>query len=379
MSPQGRLFTAVVCAATAWGTGTPASADGGWSFSAGPMMQFGLQVEASGASHVQQLGMHAGTSYLSVPGSIGSLSSYADRDYDDGFVYMDPGTANPQSIVPGVTWYWGYDSASQVSGGQISFHRQGGVSQSMQTLVDEPADGDADMSALGVFFTATRALREMNGVVLSLDIGLQGLLGLEETIESVPFQEQGSCQSVTVIDRYDLDGINVPNAPYTGTYAGPGPVIPNRPTSRSYAYGAAQTWTATDRVSIDVEASMVNLVLGPRFSMDIGERARVFACPALVGGFIDVSADREETFEMTSAAGATSTLSQWSDSADEQAFLLGAAITLGAELPLSGGWSVGLAAGYQGFFDDVEVDVGPGRVSLRPEGFTVSVMVGKAL
>ncbi len=379
MNTRGRLVAVVACAAAVWGTGTPASADGGWSFSAGPMMQFGLQVEASGASRVQQLGMHAGTSYLNAPGGIGSLSSYANRNYDDGFVYMDPGTDDPQTLVPGVTWYWGYESAQQVSGGQISFHRQGGVSLTMQTLVDEAADGDADMSALGVFFTATKALREMNGVVLSLDVGLQGLAGLEETLESVPFQERGSYQAVTVTDRYDLDGISVPNAPYTGTYAGPGPVIPNRPTSRSYSYGAAQTWTATDRVSIDVEAAMVNLVLGPRFSMDIGERARVFAAPALIGGFIDVSADRCETFEMTSAAGTTSTLSQWSDSASDQSFLLGAALTLGAEFPLSGGWAVGLSAGYQGFFDDAEVDVGPGQVSIRPEGFTVGVIVGKAL
>ncbi|RYD25000.1 MAG: hypothetical protein EOP86_27895, partial [Verrucomicrobiaceae bacterium] len=60
-----------------------------------------------------------GPSRLSDP-PIGDARTYGDRRYADGYVGVDGGTAND-----GATSLWGYENASQVAGGAVSYHAQG--------------------------------------------------------------------------------------------------------------------------------------------------------------------------------------------------------------------------------------------------------------
>jgi hypothetical protein len=70
----------------------------------------------------------------------------------------------------GYTWYWGYQNSAQVQGDFILFHCQ-----------------------------------------IALDPNTQE----------------------TITDTYSLNGVVPPSAPYSGTFLGPGPLIPNAPFSRS--------------------------------------------------------------------------------------------------------------------------------------------------
>jgi hypothetical protein len=88
-----------------------------------------------------------------------------DRFYDDGFVRVDA-TGNPG----GYTSFWGYEDASQIQNGFISFH--------CQTILD----------ANTVQFLA---------------------------------------------DTYELPFLFAPDAPYMGGFDGPGPVLPDTPFSRT--------------------------------------------------------------------------------------------------------------------------------------------------
>jgi len=120
------------------------------------------------------------------------------------------------------------------------------------------------------------------------------------------------------------------------------------------------------------------LVLGPRFSLKMGE-GNVFVSPLISCSLVDVSVDRHEAFSLTPVGGAPTTLQSWSDNADKQAFRFGAGIFAGADWPLSAKWALGVKAGYQAVFDDVKVDVGPNQVTVDPSGLSVVVGVSRQL
>ena len=97
--------------------------DASWEFRIGPVYRTDTQIQAdwSGeavAAHVAPLF----TRRSSGSPAVGPITGYADRDYVDGFVYMDPGTADPETDVVGLTWYWGYDDPGQYSGDSVQFH-----------------------------------------------------------------------------------------------------------------------------------------------------------------------------------------------------------------------------------------------------------------
>jgi hypothetical protein len=88
-----------------------------------------------------------------------------NRCYDDGYVYVDS-----SGNAGGYTWYWGYQSSSQIQNGYIMFHSRTNL----------------DANTLQV-----------------------------------------------LTDTYGLGGLAPPAAPYPGTFQGPGPLIPDTPVSRS--------------------------------------------------------------------------------------------------------------------------------------------------
>ncbi|MGQ9661293.1 MAG: hypothetical protein ACUVWX_03025 [Kiritimatiellia bacterium] len=131
----------------------------------GPIYRDQMQVEVSGTSHVQAEAVHA-AGLLLVPSSVGPEGKYANRTYDDGYVMMDPGTGNPASIDPEVTWYWGYDRASQYNStrGTLTFQKRG--EPGFQDTLDTTFSAEDNTSGWGVLAAAGLSL-------------LQGRFGLD--------------------------------------------------------------------------------------------------------------------------------------------------------------------------------------------------------
>ena len=78
---------------------------------AGPVYRGGLKLELKANGSLWEEPKAGKADYGKVDDSLG----YGDRTFEDGYVKMDAGTGNPESIDPSVTWNWGYDSGSQVS------------------------------------------------------------------------------------------------------------------------------------------------------------------------------------------------------------------------------------------------------------------------
>jgi hypothetical protein len=96
----------------------PASRSGGWRVSGGFMHRslgdLNWRTGTRSAPALVTIGPGSNTPGID---SIGPADAFANRTYNDGFVFQDGGTSDG-----GDTWYWGYDEASQVSGDTISFH-----------------------------------------------------------------------------------------------------------------------------------------------------------------------------------------------------------------------------------------------------------------
>jgi hypothetical protein len=375
---RGFRFLACMTAGVGFaGFAAAASADA-W-IQVGPAYRGGMEADASGSSHTQNQGVHAAGALRS-PSGVGSTGSYADRNYDDGYVRRDPGTGNPASIDPSVTWYWGYDNNSQYNSGAdtLTFHKTG--SQGYQEVLNTSISDDDKMDGYGAEIVGGMPLKR-GSLNIDLCLGLQGIFGAEATLGGTTYEEGIGRRDIT--DTYDVSGINMPGAGHRGTYDGPfdnppvipSPTIPNQPESRSSTIRDMQ-WSARNHIDMDVETDLYELWLGPRLAFQAGDRLALHVTPKVSATYVDACVDRTETFVATYADGSSATLNSWSDSGSESKFVLGAGVVAGAELEFENGMFAGIWGGYEWVSEDVDVQVGPNTVSVDASGYTAGAVIG---
>ena len=321
---------------------------GEWTLGGGPVVRLGLRVEARGSSRVQDLHLHAAQPGHSSPSGLGAgdgawtydISGYGDRTYDDGFVNLDPGTADPNSIEPGLTWYWGYQSDEQFDGNArtLTFHSQVsdedigyGESISLQTLRDDPVSASEDMTAAGIGLTASYATGRRNGLDWSFCVGTKILRGCVDGLRVSPYEETVQQDRYQVVETFTYDEIYTydtgdtvpPPAPYEGTYNGPGPVIPNTPSGRAQSSAlsssrrraaSSTSWSAANEIDFDVESAVYDLWIGPRVGLAAGPRVSLYAIPSVSLNYIEANVDRTEKFTATYSDGGRELLQAWRDS-----------------------------------------------------------------
>jgi len=169
-----------------------------------------------------------------------------NRSYNDGFVNVDS-----SGNAGGKTWNWGYQNASQISGGDVLMHSSG------QLTTGEEKSSDPN---LGFDFNYIRDIGHYGWGQLGVKIAFGYThiqIGDGDPIN--PMLE-------TVTDKYALDGVVPPAAPYSGSFSGPGPVIGGEPISRSISVAPdASIFTG----SRNIDASLFDLRLGPSVNIPI--------------------------------------------------------------------------------------------------------------
>jgi hypothetical protein len=156
--------------------------------------------------------------FFVAPAGAGETGVFANRSYDDGFVNI--GAATPAS---GLTTNWGHQNDSQFRGGSLNYTLSGGAAQSLPG----PTGDDEDSTAAP--FIEISHLRPIRPNLIAGFTANLSLAGLDGRADSAM-----SNSTVSISDRYALGGVIPPSAPYTGSFTGPGPLIPNQPTSRDF-------------------------------------------------------------------------------------------------------------------------------------------------
>ena len=378
----------------------------GWRLSGGPVTRSGMDLEISGSSHSQidptaRLRASArslGSSGRLLEASNDDISSYADRTFDDGFVFMDDSTVD----YGGDTWYWGYQNDAQydASADTLSFHRRqnlGSTSSTRElTYVDTVRDDRLslkdELSGMGVSLTLERDVVVRKTWAASLAAGLVGLWGLESEQEEVTFEqdvrvvretttEERSAQSEYI---YNLLNVVPPPAPYAGTHDGPGPLLPNQPasvqtvesSSLSTSRETVSAYHVANRVASDVEAAVYELWLGPRLVLHPGRRLSLVFTPYASLSLVDGQVDMTETLNAVHPNGTSENLAQWSDQACETDWLLGLGAQAGLRWNVSERCFLAASGGYDWVPSEYEVNVGPSQVRLNISGLQVAAEAG---
>ena len=164
-----------------------------------------------------QNGPFASRFFIAPPGA-GEAGAFANRTYEDGFVNI--GAATPAT---GLTTNWGYQSNNQVSGGSLNQTLSGGTAQTLPGFSTDEKDSNP---APYLELSYLRPIRPDLVAGFTTNLSLVSLDGRTASAMNK--------SSVSIADHYALGGVIPPSAPYTGSFAGPGPLLNNQPTSRDF-------------------------------------------------------------------------------------------------------------------------------------------------
>lgn len=193
--------------------------------------------------------------------------------FDNGFVLPDVG-----GTASGLTWNWGYEDYSQVSGNTLNYERYLGLPDA-GSFNDESDIAPGGEMMFGVEFGQFAVGKktwtwgaEMGGGYNLFEIG-----GTDTASGNTTYNTAS----------YDTNGILLPVPPYRGTYDGPGPVIDLDPASTTSTSSAASS-----TVDGTLESSLYNLKLGVWFDMPLTEKLDL----SWSAGFSSLYADTQYKF-----------------------------------------------------------------------------------
>ena len=218
-----------------------------WHFRIGPVMSPRVRVKISGAPRFALPLMPKANGSRASGGVSGSTpadpsAGYVERRYADGYVKPDEGTADPDSMVSGLTWDWGAaDVPGQYSGRRMEFQTDAtrwseSVSSSYSSYVEgSGSESDRDF-LIGVEAMGGWTFWNNRTFDAAVDAGFRfygsGCLDAES--------KYGYKSSVTttrntyrIVDSYDASGwTEIPSGPYEGSAGGPGRLIGAMPARR---------------------------------------------------------------------------------------------------------------------------------------------------
>jgi hypothetical protein len=253
----------------------------------------------------------------------GPPTGVANRFYDDGYVRPDSGSS------PGLTWFWGYDNNSQVPGNDtIQFHS----SSSPGTGVSEDNSG-SPQHGLELNYD-----RYFGKVGKRASWGLEGAFNYNNITIDDSSPVVSSVQQLT--DTYALNGVVPPEAPYSGTFAGPGPLISDMP-NRSFATIPGGAYVTGKR---NFDANMFGVRLGPYIEIPLDKKERFNV--SFSGGLAMAVVNGEFNYrESTTIQGAGTV--QSSGSGTDTQFLVGGYFGTTFSYSFTQSWSVFAGASYQ--------------------------------
>lgn len=337
-----------------------------------------------GLSHVGRMSYSAGSraagfTYPSFVGSnslvvppVGNATVITSRTYDDGFVDLDPGTLND-----GRTWHWGYQNAGQVGADSLTFHTTGSQSIRTDTPTSVPSLSSTEtVGAAQVHLDFNLFPQEMNarGIQSGWLISVSAL-GIDDDYRSSDYSlvQRRDDYRLDYRDTFTLNGVVPPQAPYSGTAAGPGPVIPNRPDNRVIDPVLINTTqaTLTNHVSSSYDTSIISIGMGPSWRYRTDDVILELAAGASVSLY-DWSASQRESVFVTGQAAPVRT---WRDRNSGVDANVGLFLRLAVHHQLTDRWSTNFF--IQGHVaSDVSFNVGPSSFDLDNKGFTLGWGIG---
>lgn len=293
--------------------------------------------------------------------------------YDNGYVLADPGTA-----TDGDTWYWGYDSAEQIQGDTLSFSGDAGFETKYwrDTSLQDAESINSDETTFGPILQFDYFFARKGGFAFGVLFNASYITLSEEGSASTFSDEQRwDTYSQQITDVYDLMGVIPPAAPYDGTYAGPGPLLPTTPSSRTLTTDKvdSDTMCAWNEIQESFDFDMTTLSLGVGGEHRFG----AFVLSAAVGptlNVINMDSTSRETLYGSRNGGPAWVLADWSDSNCDQELKSGLFVQAGFAAYVFKGMRLNLLGRYD-WTEEVTSSVGPTEIEMDLNGFSAMATV----
>jgi hypothetical protein len=289
--------------------------------------------------------------------------------YRDGFV-------SPDSTGGAQTWNWGYNSASQVSGNNLTLS---GTSTQIisRTLTSGSHMEDAeDPSGLG-FYLSIESPDLVQWSHLSLSTALGYSFAQDEAGSSgIAYRAERQVieRSQSLLDVYDISAITpLPTAPYSGTFSGPGPVISMAPASRNRSSVTERLLFSevfTSHLDQSLDLQLHTFSLGPRVGFDLG-RFHLQAGLGLAINIVPWDFDSRETFRSNRRG----TLKTWTTSDSGTDILPGLYAELAAQYRLTKRWHINTGVRYD-WSQSLEGQVAGTTFDVDLGGWTATLGIG---
>ena len=304
---------------------------------------------------------------------IGTTNTFTDRFYGDGTVLMDAGTP-----LDGSTSAWSYQHEAQAEGGALLYHAQGHRRESEATRSALPPADQAFDGSGGVPVIELGWEKDLSS---SLSLGARfqwSFLDFDGSHEQTTFSawQQSREYTIDFSDRYDLQGVVPPQAPYTGAGLGFGPVINNQPTSRNSSEYQSASGEAEFLNSLhqSFEVKLNTLSLGPSLSTKCGP-VSLQAGAGFALNIVDWEASQSETLYLSRDGGRPRAFHRWIEDRNDTDFLPGFYLQGGLTWHISSSFSINGFCRYD-WSEALDEPVGPSTLSFDPGGWSAGVMAG---
>lgn len=350
-----------------------------WHLTIGPVMSPRVRVSVSGPRVALPMtppaGWRAAGTGAAAP-TDPATQPYADRQYVDGYVKPDEGTADPKDWGHGLTWDWGAkDVPSQHSNGRMEFHTD--VTRWTESYSSTAygngtgSDGDRDF-LVGVEALGGWTFFNDGSFDATVDAGFRfygsGYIDAESRYGTSVTTTHNDYRFV---DSYDASGwTDVPVGPYTGTSGEGGAygrVLGAEPTRREEQLPAPQK-TETYYYNGDTRFiyRIWDLRLGPTFGWQATDylviRGGVYGMLGLVDATLKTDAN--------TSAGPRSASASTCGAVFGMAFGASAQLYLTDDLFLYGG------AEYDWWTDSVDLSAGGAKADIKLSDLVISLGMG---
>jgi hypothetical protein len=366
------LATSLMAQAAQTGSTDPWGASS-WEWRLGPACRIDTRVEA--VCHADAIAARVKpflTRRSSGDPDVGSLDEYANRDYADGFVYIDPGTDDPETDTPGLTWYWGYDNPEQYTGNSVVFHSE---------LVDEiyvvgqPMDSwfESDqMDLFGIDFSVGRRLWHKDRLAVGL---CGGVSWYPERSTGFSVRRMAALETATTwryVDTYSAPYKPFPRPPYAGSFEGPGYLLSNQPDSRDVETlsSVSSDWVAESMLDVDI--SLFGLRLGPSLWWAMNDRLMLRLTPQVRAAYVEAEAVANMLVTPTSAGPMV-----FCESDVERDWLLGGGVEAEVSVMVSRNWLAAVSAAADWWSDDITVSAEPFSAAVELGQWTFTASLGR--
>ena len=221
---------------------------------------------------------------FTVAGSDPGITGVAgqNHEYDDGYVRLDA-TGN----YGGLTWNWGYENASQLTGQRLYFHS----AQSFTATGNTGVSGDAQVgfdSAYG------ERLFPLWGGSLGWELGF-GVLPIK-----IRDTQPMAASVMRVVHSFNASGIDsFPAPPYQGGYTGPSVTIDD-----TAAAEPGETVPAMLNGSRTIDVVLYNFRLGPTLQWELHPRLALAVSAGAAFGIASGGLEYDETLVFSDGSSA---------------------------------------------------------------------------